>query len=291
MIYIIFIYSFFFSIINAATINTSIYPDSIYVGTTVTIIYSVENLDTNQYAEFPDIKSDNNQYSILDRQLLGNKLKYIFQFWESGYQLIPAITVIIKKFNIDLYKIKSNNTNFLVLSTINSKNNIIHPIKPMLEVSLNSKYEKLFIVILIIGLIVAIYFYLHKTANKISKEKIIIKKTILNDAIYNIKSLEVPRKITIHNSELFYLKLSNICKIFIKKKFFIRATEMTSLEIEKYFTEIRLNNELINKWNKSSNINDMLKYSGKLPSIHQFNIDKDDFINIIKSLDQFKSIS
>ena len=52
----------------------------------------------NILLEFPNIKSDNNQYSILERQLLENKVRYVFQFWESGFQSIPAITVFIKKF-------------------------------------------------------------------------------------------------------------------------------------------------------------------------------------------------
>ena len=283
MRYIISISSIFCSIINAAIINTNIYPDSIYVGTTVTIIYSVVNLDTNQYAEFPNIKSDNNQYSILERQLLENKVKYVFQFWESGYQSIPAITVFIKKYNIDLYKIKSSNIDVLVLSTINNKNIIIHPIKPMLEVSLNSKYEKLLIGILIIGLIAAIYIYLHKAKTKIDNKKIIIKKSILNDAIYDIKSLEVPTKITIYDTEIFYLTLSNICRNFIKKKFFIRATEMTTNELEQYFQSIGVKQELINIWVKVNKKADQAKYSGLIIDSDQFNIDKAEFINIIKS--------
>ena len=58
---------------------------------------------------------------------------------------------------------------------------------------------------------------------------------------------------------------------------------MTSVELEKYFQSIGVNDDLINVWSKANKIADLAKYAGHIPKIEHFKRDKEYFINIVNS--------
>ena len=58
---------------------------------------------------------------------------------------------------------------------------------------------------------------------------------------------------------------------------------MTTDELEIYFQSIGIHLELLHAWSQTNKIADMAKYAGQIPEIDQFNKDREDYINIIKS--------
>ena len=58
---------------------------------------------------------------------------------------------------------------------------------------------------------------------------------------------------------------------------------LTSDELEIYFQSIGIQHELIHAWSQTNKIADRAKYAGLILGIDQFNKDREDFINIIKS--------
>ena len=81
--------------------------------------------------------------------------------------------------------------------------------------------------------------------------------------------------------ENYYLKLSEICRVFFNEIFYIKATEMTSRELAEHFALIGIESELVSLWNKVSQMADKAKYANYIPPLHQFNADKEGYIKLI----------
>ena len=93
----------------------------------------------------------------------------------------------------------------------------------------------------------------------------------------------MPDKITTKTTEEYYLALSQICRLFIKNEFYIKATEMTSGELAEHFKSLNFNSELVNSWTKVCSIADMAKYAKQNANLDQFNKDKTNYIDLINS--------
>ena len=70
----------------------------------------------------------------------------------------------------------------------------------------------------------------------------------------SLQSLQIPNNINRRNTEIYYLELSHIFRTFIKEEYFIKATEMTSDELEIYFQSIGIQDELIHSWSQTNKI-------------------------------------
>ena len=81
------------------------------------------------------------------------------------------------------------------------------------------------------GIISSLYLWIYKKYNNtVYFYKGNHKTSIFNNTIHKLKVLECPKNINYQSTELYYLSLSSICRLFIKETFFIRATEMTTNE-------------------------------------------------------------
>ena len=133
---------------------------------------------------------------------------------------------------------------------------------------------------------VSIGIYLLKNNKKSRHEyynENIYKKSIIQETIRRLEALPIPTNNTTQATEENYLKLSSICRTFIREVYFIRATEMTSEEIEIYFQSIDINDELINAWSQANKMADIGKYSGQIIEINQLNEDKEIFLKLLSS--------
>ena len=135
------------------------------------------------------------------------------------------------------------------------------------------------------GMVFAVYLWKNRRTSKYKDhEKGVFRISTFQETIRRLQSLQSPQNINTQTTEEYYLKLSHICRAFIREEYFIRATEMTSDELEIYFQSININHELINAWSAANKIVDKAKYAGQIPKIDQFIRDKEEFIHIIKSL-------
>ena len=283
-IVILFTKAFLFS----ADINIQIYPDSIYVGMLSTINISVINLKEGEYPVFYEILDNPTSYSIIDRKLDKLSAEFILQFWKAKNISIPPVIIEIRKSKNVLYKLVSDSISINIFSNIDHNNSVIKPIKPMNDFRISTHSKVLLCSIFAFGIISSLYLWKYKKNNNTVKfYKGNHKTSIFNTTIHKLKVLECPKNINYQSTELYYLSLSSICRLFIKETFFIRATEMTTKELEQYFQSISVNQELINSWVKVNNKADQAKYSGLIIDSDQYNLDKANFINIIKSFQYF----
>ena len=163
----------------------------------------------------------------------------------------------------------------------------------MKEFKLNSPLKLgLLIVLIIIGLSAGIYLWNSKRDLKyLNDSKGSFKISALNESIKKIEDLPLPSKINSETAENYYLKLSEICRLFFNEIFYIKATEMTSRELAEYITLIGIESELVNSWNKVSQIADKAKYANYIPPIDQFNADKEGCIKLITSFNKVRTRS
>jgi len=281
---------FFLSNMYSANIIVNITPDTIHVGGVGVLSVYIQGLQADEIPKFPTINNKDEIYTIRHRYLHDNLAEYSIQFWESGEIKISSISVDISKNKEKIFQIKSDDLKIFIHSNINNHDGNIKAIKPMQGVRILSIEMQLFYYFLIIiGLIVIFYLWNKKRVGSIKNQyKNNYKKTIFNETIERIHKLNIPEKINRRSTEEFYIKLSLICRLFINEKYFIRATEMTSNELLKYFQSIGVERSIVLFWGDISANIDRAKYGGILPSINDFENNKKKIISIVKELNIYK---
>ena len=128
--------------------------------------------------------------------------------------------------------------------------------------------------------------YLWKTKTRQSKSNYLtgsFKISVLKGSVREIEDLPLPEIINSESTEKYYLKLSEICRLFFKEVFYIKATEMTSGELTEHFKLIGIEPELLKSWDEVCQFADMAKYASHIPPIDNFTEDKKDYIKLITS--------
>jgi len=265
--------------------------DNIFVGSLVNIILTVENNTKDGIVIFYDIAEDVENYTVLDKKLSQNSVEYILQFWNVGHIIIPPIPVDIRRGNLDIMRMQTDEININILTNIINTENKLRNIKPMKELELTSSLGKiLFIITLFAGGSIAILLWNNKSTHEYTKySQSKLKTTSVQDAIKQIEELPLPENINSLSTEKYYLSLSKICRLYFKESLYINATEMTSDELAEHFNLIGIESKLVDTWKIVSNSADMAKYAKQIPHINQFNIDKNNFINIIKLFHKINS--
>jgi len=274
-------------------LRVEIIPDTAFVGSLIELQVSVENLQSTEVPVFNEIGGSKEEFTVVDKVLTPSSISYFLQFWKVGLIIIPSISVDIKNNNNDVIRIQTSKISVNILSNISTSSNEIRSIKPMKELKLNSTLKLgLLIVLIISGLVAGGYLWNSKTnLNDLNDLKGSFKISALNESIKKIEDLPLPSKINSETAENYYLKLSEICRLFFNEIFYIKATEMTSRELAEHFAFIGIESELVNSWNKVSQMADKAKYANYIPPIDQFNADKEGYIKLITSFNKVKTES
>ena len=274
-------------------LKVEIIPDTAFVGSLIELQVSVENLQSTEIPVFNEIEGSKEEFTVVDKVLTPSSISYFLQFWKVGLIIIPSISVDIKKNNNDVIRIQTSKISVNILSNISTSSNEIRSIKPMKELKLNSTLKLgLLIVLIIAGLVAGGYLWNSKTnLNNLNDLKGSFKISALNESIKKIEDLPLPSKINSETAENYYLKLSEICRLFFNEIFYIKATEMTSRELAEHFAFIGIESELVNSWNKVSQMADKAKYANYIPPIDQFNADKEGYIKLITSFNRVRTES
>ena len=248
----------------------------------------VSNLKNDEVVLFNEIKVENNKYSLIDKTLSENTAQYNFQFWESGNINIPPFIIRIKESNHNIIELKSNKLTLNIKSNISNPNNGLRDIKQMKDVKLTSILSNIiYISFILFGIFIFVFVrrrYIKHSLNTSSQS--INYQNLLQQSLKDIDSLSLPKKINSETTEYFYLKLSEIFRRFIKDQFYIKATEMTSQELSDHFKKIGIENKLIVSWINFTKKVDLAKYAKYVPPINEYNEDKINFKNLIKSFDK-----
>ena len=271
------------------TYNVIISPDTLYAGSILKIQLNIENLSIDEVPIFYDLDKNDN-YTQINKQLTKSSIIYELQFWEVGEMLLPPIKLKINNkgesefiyIQTDTIKVNS----YLSNSDLNLKN-----IKNIKKINLHSKYQTIFLLIIIIlGLFFTKYIIKYRS-NK--KEDLYsygnYAKSPLKIALSDIKTLKAPRDINKENAGKYYLNLSIILKKYINSVFYIRASEMTSTEITQYFISKKIDKDILLRWNSIIQKLDNVKYANKIPLDYELNENVDELVEVIKILNKIKN--
>ena len=274
-----------FTFALSADISVNISPDTLYVGTLVTISLTVENLNDEDIVIFNDLNKESNYYSLIDKILTSNSAHYRIQFWKAGSIIIPPININIKKFDQNILIMETEALNLIIHSNISNSSSSLRDIKSMKEIKLNSVLKNfIYLICLSLGIILLLFIWNKRVLNKNLKYTLgNYYKNGLNETLESIKTLPLPNKINSESIEYYYLTLSKICRQFIKENFYIKATEMTTSELSNYFKSIEIENKIVESWIDISKKADMVKYAKHVPSINEYQEDKLNYCNLIKS--------
>ena len=288
---LIFLIFLIFCVLFSFDLRVDIKPDTVYLGSLVEIKVSVENNKNNELPVFYDLEENIEVFTVVNKSLTPISISYFVQFWRVGEIIIPSIPVDIKQNNHVISQIETNKITLNILSNISSTSNEMRSIKPIKELNLISPFKNFLLLLFFFAGIVGAG-YLWKTKTRQSKSKYStgsFKISALKESVKEIEDLPLPETINSESTEKYYLKLSEICRLFFKEVFYIKATEMTSGEVAEHFTLIGIEPELVNSWNDVCQIADMAKYASHIPPIDQFTEDKKDYIKLITSFYKIQS--
>ena len=273
-----------FCVLFSFDLRVDVKPDTVYLGSLVEIKVSVENNKNNELPIFYDLEENIEVFTVVNKSLTPISISYFLQFWRVGEIIIPSIPVGIKLNNHVISQIETNKIPLNILSNISSKSNEMRSIKPIKELKLISPF-KIFLLLLFFfaGIAGAGYLWGKKRQSKSKYSTGSFKISALKESVKEIEDLPLPEIINSESTEKYYLKLSEICRLFFKEVFYIKATEMTSGELAEHFKLIGIEPELVNSWNDVCQIVDMAKYASHIPAIDQFTEDKKDYIKLITS--------
>ena len=284
----LFVCIYFIKFLFPIDLNIEITPDSIFVGSLVELILSVENLEVNKIPIFNDIDENPEEYTIVNKSLNSNSISYFIHFWNVGAVEIPPILIDIKNDKQEINNFKTNSIHLTILSNIQNSATELRPIKQMKRLNLVSSIQySILLTLIILGLISGIYLWktksnLNQSENSLGTYKI----STFNLSVKEIEQLPLPEPINIESIEKYYLKLSVICRKYFSDVFYIKATEMTSGEIEDHFKSIGIKPELINYWKGLSEVSDLAKFAKQIPPIDEITKNKNDYIALITSFNK-----
>ena len=279
-----------FHIGSTSDLQVEIKPDTIFVGSLIKVLVNVLYNDIGETPIFHDIEEQSKSFHVVDKILSKYSAEYTLQLWNVGPVIISPIPVDIKKKNQEIIHLFTNEIHFDVITNMSNSKNELRFIKPMQNVELISPLKKgLFFIALIAGGTIAAYLWKMRVGDlKTKYSQGTYNLSNLQESIKQIQELPLPDKITTKTTEEYYLALSQICRLFIKKEFYIKATEMTSGELAECFKSLKFSSEVVNSWTKVCSIADMAKYAKQIPNLDQFNKDKTNYIDLIKSFHKIK---
>ncbi len=267
------------------------FPDSMFVGGLGSLNLSVSNLDIpGAVPVFNEQLGDSDAYSLINKSLNENSVEYTIQFWSDGIISIPPILVEIKHNHHIIDEIFTDTVFVKVYSNLSASSKEMRGLKPLKEVQLISGATIIIYGLFIfVGLIITLFLW-KKKRNKVlyleQSESFTISPLL--ECVKTIESAAIPEKITRESTEKFYLDITKVCREYLNKLFYVKATEMTSKELDNYFQTSGIEEKLLQNWNKIIHSADVAKYGGYVPEINQFNEDKQQFITLMKAFQKFK---
>ena len=85
-------------------------------------------------------------------------------------------------------------------------------------------------------------------------------------------------------SKDFYAGLSHISREYIETKYFVRALEMTTEEINEFQSLFPMEDDLFSEWHQFLSEADMVKYAREIPSLEKMSADKKRIYSLISQV-------
>jgi hypothetical protein len=212
--------------------------------------------------------------------------QYLLTCFDSGSYQIPSFTFMYSKKGMsELYPAKTNPISLYFGIPVLRKD-IIDIKKPLDEPVTFSEYLPYLIVLMcLIALAIVVYWYYKRRKPKPEELAPVVFEPKISAHVLALAALDKLKSENLWQkgeTKEYYIKLTEILRTYIERKFRILALEMTSEEILAYFTKNLENKDILEKLIFILDNADMTKFAKKKPDENINNISLEytyDFVN------------
>ena len=185
--------------------------------------------------EAPEV--ENNEGNLI------STFKYVISKYDSGNVTIPPIPVLYKvKGNEELQTAFTNEVHFTVHTLQIQPGGQIKDVKAPIKIPLDWKEILLWVLIILIILGIAFYFYRRYKKKKMADTKRIrkvIEKPPHVIAIYELRALEQEQLWQKGMIKEYHSKITEIIRRYFQDQFYLPALELTTSEVMQYLKQVR----------------------------------------------------
>lgn len=241
----------------------------------------------NKSIQFPELGEINDTISIRSQTLIHENSELVgidfeIMVWDTGQFVTPeyAINILNKDGSVD-YSLSANPINFSVESILAAvENPDFRPIKGPVGVKGIFPTKTVLLSMILLFMLGSMIWTWQQRQDVLYQK---IDYTIIDSpedrAKRRLRDLDMNGL-----SKDFYADLSHISREYLETKYFIRALEMTTEEINEFRSLFPLTDDLFSDWTRFLFEADMVKYAREIPTSEKMSADKEKISSLIQSV-------
>ena len=240
------------------------------------------NLET-ETVSFKSLTIEDPFASVIKEEIKLESIVYTLVMWETGEFEIPAIPVDILERGRIKMTLSTDPLKILVNSNISSEGEGLKDIKGMHDISISNPYIKFvyFVVVLLSGLVLYLLYRRREIHIQKAEKWVKPKDPPHIHAKKSLEQLDRPFPINRKVAEEYYVEISRIFREYFENEFFVKALEMTTVEIRDYLYHMGLDDKIVEETITMLQKFDMSKFAGHTPKNSEFDIDKEHTMKLI----------
>ena len=269
-------------VLSSIILESKLSPENIRIGDHIELSIQVMNLET-ETVSFKSLTIDDSFASVIKEEIKLESIIYTIVMWETGEFEIPAIPIDILEGGRIKMTLLTDPLKIIVNSNISAEENGLKDIKGMHDINISNPYIKIIYFIGILLSAAALYFLYRRREIHIQKAEKWVKPKD-PPFIHAKKSLEKlirPYPINRKVSEDYYVEISRIFREYFENEFFVKALEMTTVEIRDYLHLMSLDDKIVEETITILQKFDMSKFAGHTPENTEFDNDKEHTLKLI----------
>ena len=256
---------FFFGFLNGISIESELDKNIGFIGDIINWSVRISELPVKE-VQFPDLDNFDNNISIRNQSFIKENGKIIgiefeLMVWDTGYYVLPeyGVNILNKDGSID-YSMYSNPLEFKIESILETlASNELRPIISPIPVK-NIFPIKMIILFISLTLVIIAIIWVFRQRKVIHYKKADYTRNESAEQRANrrLNDLDINGL-----SKAFYIELSHISREYFELKYFVRALEMTTEEIENFRNLFPVSDKKFSQWYKFLIEADKVKFAKK----------------------------
>lgn len=254
-----------------------------FVGEVIKWSITIDNIGDRKIG-YPNLEIYTDSITLRDQNLLQENgkifgIQFELMFWDTGLFNTPVYHIEVLNDSSDIeFSLQAPSLDIQINSILASNGeNLLRPLLGPVPVKWVLPFKIILSWLLFFGLIIGMMW----TWKKRKK----IKYSNLNYPIIETPEERANGRINELNisgfSKEFYTSLSHISREYMETKYFVRALEMTTLEIIEHRNLFPIDDQKFEAWVSILQFSDMVKYAREIPNADQINSDLKDVKSLI----------
>jgi len=254
-----------------------------FVGEVIKWSITIDNIGDRKIG-YPNLEIYTDSITLRDQNLLQENgkifgIQFELMFWDTGLFNTPVYHIEVLNDSSDIeFSLQAPSLDIQINSILASNGeNLLRPLLGPVPVKWVLPFKIILSWLLFFGLIIGMMW----TWKKRKK----IKYSNLNYPIIETPEERANGRINELNisgfSKEFYTSLSHISREYMETKYFVRALEMTTLEIIEHRNLFPIDDQKFEAWVSILQFSDMVKYAREIPNAVQINSDLKDVKSLI----------